>query len=177
MHVARCSELVDCSGPEGNQGCHGGKTYFAYDYIKKNGICTEDAYPYVPELEDCRAKTLPKSGVNLTAYKDVPQGNEAALQQTIQLGVVSVAVYCDSWYMFYKSGIYNDTCSSDPGVHHRCGVHADRSAHAGLAHAGACAGRGVQCCTCCGLHVAWRMVAAALQLCRFAMPHARNTTR
>jgi KDEL-tailed cysteine endopeptidase len=110
------SELLDCTGSFGNMGCHGGKTYYAYDYIKAKGICTEEAYPYVPEAEDCRASALPKSGVNISAYKDVPQGDEAALQKTLALGVVSIAVYCDSWYMFYKSGVYNDTCSSDPGA-------------------------------------------------------------
>jgi hypothetical protein len=37
--------LVDCS--KANSGCNGGLAPSALDYIKANGITTEDAYPYV----------------------------------------------------------------------------------------------------------------------------------
>jgi hypothetical protein len=116
------SEIVDCSGPEGNKGCQGGITHMAYDYIiKNNGICAESVYPYVENQGGfpCKAKSLPKSGVTITGYTNVsPQGSESSLQTTPAKGPVSVAVFSDSWLYSYKSGIFNfnGTCESDPSM-------------------------------------------------------------
>merc|ERR1719313_563336 len=37
--------LVQCDH-NGDQGCQGGMMDNAFEWVQKNGICTEDAYPY-----------------------------------------------------------------------------------------------------------------------------------
>jgi cathepsin L len=103
--------LVDCSGPEGNQGCNGGIMDQAFTYVEKNkGIDTEASYPYKAENEQCAYKAK-SSGAQLTGYTDVASGNEAALQSAVaSVGPISVAIDASSFtFQFYSSGVYDDT--------------------------------------------------------------------
>jgi KDEL-tailed cysteine endopeptidase len=113
-------QLVDCSVPEGNQGCNGGLMDQAFQYIIDNkGITTEDAYPYTATGPNtCEAKGKPVAAT-LSGFKDVAPNNELALETAIVQQPVSVAVEADqSVFQFYSGGVMDSTCGTqlDHGV-------------------------------------------------------------
>ncbi|XP_045197720.2 procathepsin L-like [Mercenaria mercenaria] len=116
-------QLVDCSGKYGNQGCNGGLMDQAFEYIRAvGGIEDEEDYPYVAEEEEkCKfSKSLEKAEV--TGYKDLPQGDESALQSAVAtVGPISVAIDASHpSFQSYAGGVYDEPeCSSsqlDHGV-------------------------------------------------------------
>jgi len=110
-------ELVDCSQAQGNEGCNGGLMDWAFEYVIKNGICSEAAYPY--SAQDGTCKKVP-SIVKITGFQDVATQNEAALMTAVNIGPVSIAIEADqSAFQFYSGGVFDDaSCgtSLDHGV-------------------------------------------------------------
>jgi len=113
--------LVDCSGPEGNNGCDGGLMTQAMEYIINNkGLDTEASYPYTAQDGTCQFNAA-NVGATLTGMVNITSGDENDLQQKVSLGPVSVAIDAShSSFQFYSSGVYNEPeCSSqslDHGV-------------------------------------------------------------
>lgn len=93
--------LVDCSTPEGNQGCNGGLMDSAFQYIKKNnGIDTEASYPYEAENDKCRFNNA-TVGATLKSYVDIKSGDENALKEAVAtVGPISVAI--DAGTIFFQ---------------------------------------------------------------------------
>jgi len=110
-------ELVDCAGSFGNQGCNGGLMTQAFDYVISNkGISAEDAYPYTARDGSCK-KVAPSS--TITSYKNVAEGDEAALLEALKLGPVSVAVEADQGvFQFYHSGILMGSAGCGTNLDH-----------------------------------------------------------
>lgn len=108
--------LVDCSFPEGNNGCNGGLMDQAFEYIKENGgIDTEEAYPYEAKEEECRYNRTFKGATDI-GFQDVESGDEEALKNaSATIGPLSVAIDAGTFrFRFYHSGVFSDAdCSSE----------------------------------------------------------------
>jgi len=103
-------DLVQCDH-NGDQGCSGGLMDNAFEWIKSNGICTEDAYPYTSGsgITGTCKKTCTPVATN-TGHTDVPAKDEDALQSAVAKTPVSVAIEADkSAFQLYKSGILDSS--------------------------------------------------------------------
>lgn len=106
--------LIDCSFPQGNNGCQGGTIDNAFIYVEDNGgIDPEASYPYQGKVEECRYKPL-NSAATSTGFVHISAGSEENLEVAIAtIGPVSASIdaHHDS-FVFYKRGIYhNRECS------------------------------------------------------------------
>jgi hypothetical protein len=62
--------LVDCS--KQNNGCNGGLMDYAFEFVKENGIPTEDSYTYTARDGECKKYT---SAFKVSGFTDVPQNS------------------------------------------------------------------------------------------------------
>jgi len=113
-------QLVDCSTPQGNDGCNGGLMDYGFEYIISNkGITTEDAYPYsATGPNSCKASGKPVAAT-IANFVDVPTNSDNALMTAIAQQPVSVAVEADqNSFQFYSGGVMTAACGSnlDHGV-------------------------------------------------------------
>nr|CAR31335.1 pro-asclepain f [Gomphocarpus fruticosus subsp. fruticosus] len=99
-------ELLDCETI--SQGCKGGHYNNAFAYVAKNGITSEEKYPYIFRQGQCYQK---EKVVKISGYKRVPRNNGGQLQSAVAQQVVSVAVKCESKdFQFYDRGIFSGAC-------------------------------------------------------------------
>jgi C1A family cysteine protease len=97
-------QLVDCAGSFGNYGCNGGLMDYGFEYVIKNGLTTESAYPYTARDGSC--KSGQSSSVSISSYSDVSRGDENALMAAANIGPVSVAIEADKMvFQSYSSGV------------------------------------------------------------------------
>lgn len=100
--------LIDCSSPYNNHGCHGGLMQKAFRYIRHFGIETEEQYPYEHRQGRCRYMSS-ESKTKIKKYYRIRRGSEFALQYAVaHFGTVSVGVEVSFHYRHYKRGIYHE---------------------------------------------------------------------
>ena len=104
------SEYVDCSRNFRNQGCNGGWYFWAWDYhLSKNGLATENEYPYKPQDNNCKANY----GVRHSPIQNYNRisANIEALKNIILSEPVAVAVDASNW-SFYSGGVFSNCGNS-----------------------------------------------------------------
>ena len=101
-------DLVQCDH-NGDQGCNGGLMDNAFEWIEKNGIAAESAYPYTSGSGMTGSCNKAKSAVpvvTVTGFKDVAKNDEDALKSAVAQQPVSIAIEADkSVFQLYKSGV------------------------------------------------------------------------
>ena len=102
-------QLVDCSRPQGNQGCNGGWPKSALTYIQNNGITTQTAYPYVARDQACKTQG---GAYKISGYTSYSGCN--GLSSQINNSPVSVTVDATNWSP-YRSGVFTN-CAT--GINH-----------------------------------------------------------
>lgn len=115
-------DLVQCDTVH-DSGCKGGLMDNAFEWIEKNGITTEDDYPYTSgtgTTGSCDTTKSAMKAATITSFKDVPKGDEDALLSAVAKGPVSIAIEADkSVFQLYKTGVFdNAACGKtlDHGV-------------------------------------------------------------
>ncbi|MBN3300019.1 CATK protein, partial [Amia calva] len=110
--------LVDCVTD--NDGCGGGYMTNAFKYVSNNrGIDSEESYPYVGQDEQCAYNKTGKAAT-CKNYREIPEGNERALQAAVaKVGPVSVGIDATLYsFQFYKKGLYYDPACTSLKVNH-----------------------------------------------------------
>ena len=111
-------QLVDCSGSYGNMGCNGGLMDNAFQYIEKNPLELESAYPYTARDGTCQYVSSKGSGL-VANYADVTPNSPSQLTAAIAKAPVSVAIEADQIaFQMYTSGVITKGCGQnlDHGV-------------------------------------------------------------
>ncbi|XP_074274073.1 fruit bromelain-like [Silene latifolia] len=101
-------ELVDCLHPD---GCgRAGNMKDAFNYIRDNGIFTEQQYPYIGKVGNCRSG---RNLVTISGYSEFPSGENLLMQalndQLISVGVDSHA----KGFNYYSGGVYDGGCGTN----------------------------------------------------------------
>jgi len=102
-------QLLDCSGNEGNEGCSGGYTSSALQYIVDNaGLCSEAQYSYIG-YPDTQCHDECTSIASIDGHTCVPALNETALLQAITVQPIAVAIEADqAIFQHYTGGVIDD---------------------------------------------------------------------
>jgi len=102
-------QIVDCDVGGEDEGCNGGDTPTAYEYvIKAGGMETQDAYPYTGEDQTCAfSKSKVIAHISNWTYITTDK-NETEMQiGLVNRGPLSICVDALSW-QFYVGGVISD---------------------------------------------------------------------
>lgn len=111
LEVLSEQQLMDCSGDEGNDGCVGGWTDFAFKYIiKAGGQARSSDYPYKQEREKCHFK--PQTAVaKIKGFTDMEKKDCKAVLVGLNTGPLSGAMNTNQ-IKYYSGGVFSSASCS-----------------------------------------------------------------
>jgi hypothetical protein len=105
--------LVDCDTQ--SSGCGGGRLDSALDYIIKNGISTEESYPYT--AQDGQCKGVQTKGATLSDKVVKTNTDEKTIEQLVNKAPLAIAINA-SPIMSYTGGVFDDDSCKEGGINH-----------------------------------------------------------
>ncbi|CAL5090223.1 unnamed protein product [Urochloa decumbens] len=105
-------ELVDCDTLD--DGCDGGISYRALQWITSNGgITTEADYPYTGATGACNKAKLSHNAASIAGLRRVPTRSEASLAAAVAAQPVAVSIEAGGVnFQHYRKGVYNGPCGT-----------------------------------------------------------------
>jgi len=107
-------QIVDCDKDRGDEGCNGGDTPTAYEYvIAAGGMDTVKDYPYTASDDTCAFKS-DRVAAKIKSYTYITKNkNETEMQQgLLDKGPLSICVEADTW-QYYVGGVLSSFCGTD----------------------------------------------------------------
>ncbi|KAL2494716.1 Senescence-specific cysteine protease SAG12 [Forsythia ovata] len=118
LYTLSVQEIVDCNN-EGKNGCGGGFTSEAFEFIKQHGLTTESNYPTKGKVGTCDTKKEADPVAKISGYENVPVDSEEALMKAVANQPVAVSIdAAGADFQFYSSGVFTGQCGTtlDHGV-------------------------------------------------------------
>ncbi|CAM0952904.1 unnamed protein product [Alopecurus aequalis] len=105
-------ELVDCDTLD--EGCDGGVSYHALQWITSNGgIAARDDYPYTAKDGTCNTTKLSHHTASISGFKRVATKSEASLANAVAMQPVAVSIEAGGAnFQHYSNGVYNGPCGT-----------------------------------------------------------------
>jgi len=106
-------QIVDCDKGTGDEGCNGGDTPTAYEYvISAGGMEPESAYPYTAEDDTCSFKSSSVvAKISNWTYVSTTKNETEMLVKLISSGPISICVDAEIW-QFYVGGAITSLCGT-----------------------------------------------------------------
>jgi len=107
-------QIVDCDQGRGDEGCNGGDTPTAYEYvIAAGGLDGLNDYPYTGEDDNCAFNANGvKASISSWAYATKTKNETEMMTALVQKGPLSICVDAAPW-QFYLGGVVQFFCGED----------------------------------------------------------------
>ena len=117
LDMLSVQELLDCDTEA--YSCKGGDPSLAMTFAVKYGLTDAERYPYQNTKKQSCQPAAKSPVASFSSYKVLPSYDEEALETFIEKTPLTVNI-CASYrtFMYYSSGIYDDSNCCDNGVDH-----------------------------------------------------------
>jgi len=107
-------QIVDCDKGRGDEGCNGGDTPTAYQYvISAGGMDTMKNYPYTGEDDTCNFQQAGVAAkISGFTYITTTKNETEMMEKLVLKGPLSICVDASTW-QFYLGGAISNLCGED----------------------------------------------------------------